>query len=80
MPHPSSATATATRRSGPRVAVTLYTPKEQRRLHRIETYTKRKLTPTAVPTAEQIIAQRDSILQEQLLTWLRRGLVRLAAG
>jgi len=55
------------------IAITLLTPMEMWRLNRIEGYTKQKITPTILPTVEEIQARRDMRLQEQVLVWLQRG-------
>ena len=55
------------------VALTLLTPAELWRLNRIEGYTKHKITPATLPTVEEIQAQRDLRLQEQVMVWLQRG-------
>jgi len=55
------------------ISITLVTPKEEWRLHRIEGYTKQKMTRGTLPTKEEIQAARDQKLQEQVMVWLRRG-------
>lgn len=54
-------------------ALTLLTPKEQWRLHKIETYTKQKITKSSVLTVQDIQTHRGSKLVEQMMVWLRRG-------
>lgn len=58
------------------IAITLLTPMEMWRLNRIEGFTKQKITPSVLPTAEEIQAQRDKRLQEQVMVWLQRGRCR----
>ncbi len=58
------------------IAISLVTPRERGRLRRIEGYAKQKLTETAVPTPEDIIAHRDDLLREKLDVWLKRGRAR----
>jgi ATP-dependent RNA helicase DeaD len=58
------------------VAISLVTPKERRRLGRIEAYTKQKLTPVALPTEADIYARRTEVLLERVRVWLRRGRYR----
>nr|MBP7323366.1 DEAD/DEAH box helicase [Deltaproteobacteria bacterium] len=55
------------------IALSLVTPEERHVLHRIETYTKQKITRSPVPTVEAIQQYRESELVKQLTTWLRRG-------
>ncbi|MDX9787303.1 MAG: DEAD/DEAH box helicase [Desulfobacterales bacterium] len=63
-----------TARAGkPGIAISLLTPQERWRLGRIEGYSKQKLKPCSLPTVEDIQAQRDARLLEQVRVWLRRG-------
>ncbi len=55
------------------VAITLVTPKEQFKLRRIEKHTGQKVTAVAVPTEDEIRAQREAQLTESMMVWLRRG-------
>jgi len=55
------------------VAISLITPREQWRLRKIESFTKQKLTKTALPTEREIYAHREGELLEQVNIWLRRG-------
>ena len=54
-------------------ALTLLTPKEQWRLRKIETYTRQRITKSTLPTVDDILAQRESALMEQMAVLLRRG-------
>lgn len=55
------------------IAISLVTPKEMWRLHRIEQYTRQKIEKRALPTVEEIQLKRDADVQERMLVWLRRG-------
>jgi ATP-dependent RNA helicase DeaD len=55
------------------VAITLLTPNELWRLHKIEAYTRQKITPAQLPTMEVIEAKREAELVERLTVWLKRG-------
>jgi ATP-dependent RNA helicase DeaD len=55
------------------VAISLLTPKERWLLKKIESYTKQKMTPSSLPTVEEIQHRRDEQLIEQMMVWLRRG-------
>lgn len=55
------------------IAITLISPKEQGRLRKIEQYTKQKITMTPLPTTEEIITKRETLLLEKMTIWLRRG-------
>lgn len=61
-------------RSG--VAMTLLTPREQWRLHKIEAYTKQKVKRATLPTIEDIERHREAELMTQMDIWLRRGRCR----
>ncbi|MBK8932533.1 MAG: DEAD/DEAH box helicase [Chloroflexi bacterium] len=54
------------------IALSLVTPKEQFRLHRIESYSKRKLTRANLPTPTEIHELREAQLVERMMVWLRR--------
>ena len=54
------------------IALSLVTPKEQCRLHRIESYSKRKLTRANLPTPTEIHELREAQLVERMMVWLRR--------
>jgi ATP-dependent RNA helicase DeaD len=54
------------------VAISLFTPREQGRLRRIENVTRQKITKTNLPTIEDIQKYREEGLEERLLVWLRR--------
>ena len=55
------------------IAISIITPKELYRLRKIESYTRQKMTRTAVPSIEEIQAKRETELKERMLVWLRRG-------
>jgi ATP-dependent RNA helicase DeaD len=55
------------------IAISLFAPREKRRLREIETFTKQPLTRGALPTAEDIQARRETQVVEQLKVWLGRG-------
>ena len=58
------------------VAISLLTPKENWRLGKIEAYSRQKIEEGTLPTIEEIQAQREAHLLEQMMTWLRRGRCR----
>jgi ATP-dependent RNA helicase DeaD len=58
------------------IAISLLTPKEQWRLHRIERYVKQKITPSTLPTVEDIHKLREAQLLEQVNVWLQRDRCR----
>ncbi len=58
-------------RSG--IAISLVTPAEEWRMHRIEKYTRQPATRAELPTVDEILAKRERQLVEQLEIWLRRG-------
>jgi ATP-dependent RNA helicase DeaD len=55
------------------IAITLFTPREKRRLREIEILTKQPLTRAALPTAEDIRHFREAQVLEQMKVWLGRG-------
>ena len=55
------------------IAISFLTPSEKWQLNRIAKYTKQPLTPTPIPTEEQIHTQRKSRLKDQFEVWLKRG-------
>ena len=55
------------------IAITLLTPKERWGLTRIERFTKQKITPTMLPSTEDIKLRREAQLMEKMTVWLRRG-------
>jgi len=55
------------------VAITLLTVKEQWRLHRIEGYTKQKITKIPIPSEKEIEQHRDQQLLNEMTVWLNRG-------
>ncbi|PIE82185.1 MAG: RNA helicase [Chloroflexi bacterium] len=54
------------------VAISLFTPHEQGRLHRIENTTRQKITKASLPTIDDIQKYREEGLVEKMLVWLRR--------
>ncbi|MCA9940446.1 MAG: DEAD/DEAH box helicase [Anaerolineales bacterium] len=57
-------------------AISLVTPNERRRLQRIESYTRQKMTLTTLPTVAEIQAHRESQLLRQMRVWLQRDRCR----
>ncbi len=55
------------------IAISLLTVKEQWRLHRIEGFTRQKITRIAVPTEKEIEVHREAQLLNDLMVWLKRG-------
>ena len=55
------------------IAISLVTPQDRWRLHRIEGYTKQTLTRIQVPTIEEIEEHREAKLLEQMKGWLKFG-------
>lgn len=55
------------------IAITLLTPKEMWRLRKIESYTRKKLTKTAMPTYQDILAHREEALLNKMNVWIKRG-------
>ncbi len=55
------------------IAISLLTAKEQWHLHRIEGFTKQKITRIQIPTTEEIEEHREAQLLEQMMVWLKRG-------
>jgi ATP-dependent RNA helicase DeaD len=55
------------------IAISLFTPRERRRVREIEIFTKQVLTKGALPSAEDITKHRESQVLEQLKIWLGRG-------
>lgn len=58
------------------VAISLVTPAERIRLRRIEAFTRQRMVAANVPTAEEIIHRRESLLLERMRVWLQRGRCR----
>jgi ATP-dependent RNA helicase DeaD len=58
------------------VAMTLLTPQDRWRVRQIEAYTRQKMLPATLPTAQEIHARRDAALVERLRVWLQRGRCR----
>jgi len=55
------------------IAISLFTPRERRRIREIEIFTKQVLTKATLPSAEDITSRRESQVLEQLKIWLGRG-------
>ena len=54
------------------VAITLLTPAERWRLSRIEKYTRQPITPSDLPTTDEIIQFREDSLLRNMNIWLNR--------
>ena len=54
------------------IAITLLTPRETRMLHRIEGYTRQKMTKADLPSKAEILQARKDQLTDRLEVWLRR--------
>ncbi len=54
------------------IAITLVTPKEEYRIHRLERFTKAEIKKFPIPTREEIVEQRNTILMTELTKWLNR--------
>ncbi len=55
------------------IAISLIPVFEKRRVKDIERFTRSKLVQCQIPTTEEILAHRESILVNQLNVWLTRG-------
>jgi ATP-dependent RNA helicase DeaD len=55
------------------IAITLLTPSEQWRLGRIENYTRQKIGKAELPSQEEILAHRETVLLKNVDKWLKRG-------
>jgi len=55
------------------IAISLFSPREKRRLREIEQMTKQPISLAKLPTAQDIIARRENQLFEQMKIWLGRG-------
>ncbi len=55
------------------IAITFLTPQERWALRRIEGFTKQKISPETLPSAEDIKLHREQQLVEKVMVWLRRG-------
>ncbi len=55
------------------IAISLFAPREKRRLREIEAFTKQPLTRGVLPTALDIQARREMQVVEQMKIWLGRG-------
>ncbi len=54
------------------IAVSFITPKEQWQLRKIEKYTRHSIEKATLPSVEDIQAQRENKLVEDMMVWLRR--------
>jgi len=54
------------------VAVTLLAPAELWRLRRIEGYTKQQISKATLPSVDEIVARRETVLLEKVGVWLNR--------
>ncbi len=54
------------------IAISLVTPGEQRRLGRIEGFTRQQISPAELPTEKDIHERRENNLVEKLAVWLER--------
>jgi ATP-dependent RNA helicase DeaD len=55
------------------IAISLFTPREMRMLHRIEGYTRQKQTKAKLPSKAEIQEKRKEQLVSRMEVWLRRG-------
>ena len=55
------------------IALSLFTPREKRRLREIEAFTKQPLSLAALPTADDIRLHREGKVIELMKVWLGRG-------
>ena len=55
------------------IAISLFTPREKRRLREIETLTRQNLTKGVLPTAEDIRLHREQKVIDLMKVWLGRG-------
>ena len=55
------------------IAISLFTPREKRRLRDIEAFTKQPLTLGKLPTADDIRARREQKVVDMMKVWLGRG-------
>jgi len=55
------------------IAISLFAPREKRRLREIESFTKQVLTLAKLPTAQEINQKREDQVLEQMKIWLGRG-------
>ncbi len=55
------------------IAISLFTPREKRRLREIESLTRQKLTPATLPSSDDIHRFREKQVLEQMKIWLGRG-------
>ncbi len=55
------------------IAISLFTPREKRRIRDIENFTKQVLTLGKLPSADDIRARREQKVVDQMKVWLGRG-------
>lgn len=55
------------------IAISLFAPREKRRLREIESMTRQVLTLAKLPTAQEINQRRENQVLEQMKIWLGRG-------
>ena len=55
------------------IAISLFAPREKRRLREIEAFTKQTLTKAVLPTADDIRQRREQKVIEQMKVWLGRA-------
>ena len=55
------------------IAITLITPKEEYRIHRLQRFTKAPIQQFSIPTREEIVEFRNQFLMDELVKWLNRN-------
>lgn len=55
------------------IAISFFSPREKRRLHEIEHFTRQPMTRASLPNAEDIRRHRENHLLEQMRVWLGRA-------
>ncbi len=55
------------------IAISLVTPSERWRLHRIEQYTRRQITQAQLPTTAQVLGRRDDLFIDRLADQMNVG-------
>ncbi len=55
------------------IAISFFSPREKRRLHEIERFTRQPMTRASLPNAEDIRRHRENHLLEQMRVWLGRA-------
>jgi ATP-dependent RNA helicase DeaD len=58
------------------IAISLVSPAEKGRLHKIEAFVRQKITLCVLPTEEDILNHRDALLLTQVNVWLQRARYR----